>query len=232
MRNILVASFLIALATNHGSAAVVSGKVDVTEKSPARVEDSGVVIALEPLDRTPDLTPLPPQSMAHKSKTFLPHILAITVGTKVSFPNRDPFFHNAFSNYDGQMFDIGMHPPGSTREVTFRRPGVVRIFCNIHPTMSSVILVLSTPYFAMSDANGNYRFPDVPAGEYRMRAFHERILPEDLQALERKVTIADKDVVLPLLTLPSAGYLSMPHKNKYGKEYPPVTKDVYPGQSQ
>ena len=92
--------------------------------------------------------------MLQKNKTFTPHVLAITVGTMVDFPNRDFIFHNAFSNYNGETFDIGLYPPRTTKSIAFTRDGVVRVFCNIHPTMSAVIVVLKSPYFAVSDQNG------------------------------------------------------------------------------
>src|SRR5688572_20720340 len=86
----------------------------------------GVVVWLEPLAGAPaELKPATAR-MAHKNKIFVPDVLAIRTGSKVVFPNLDPFFHNAFSNYDGPIFDIGLHPPGSAREQIFRRAGIVR----------------------------------------------------------------------------------------------------------
>ena len=167
--------------------------------------------------------------MAHRHKTFVPHVLALRTGSKVRFPNLDPFFHNAFSNYDGQTFDIGLHAPGSAREVTFHRAGVVRLFCNIHPTMSAVIVVLDTPWFAVSDAQGMFQIADTPPGEYRLKVFHERALPDLLEKLARLVTIRTDALTLPLLTISEAGYLAPPHKNKFGKDYPPIIVDQYPG---
>src|SRR5438270_11358276 len=127
--------------------ATVSGTVELTRADGSRESDnSGVVVWIEPLSGALPDTPPGKATMAHKKKTFVPHVVAVRTGSKVSFPNLDPFFHNAFSNYDGQAFDIGLHPPGSAREITFTRPGVVRLFCNIHPTMSAVIVVLNTPF--------------------------------------------------------------------------------------
>ena len=101
--------------------------------------------------------------MVQKDKTFTPHILAVPVGATVDFPNFDPIFHNAFSNYDGQVFDVGLYPPGTSRSVRFSRPGVVRVFCNIHASMSAVIAVLATPYFDTSKRDGKFEIRDVPA---------------------------------------------------------------------
>src|SRR5204863_367127 len=105
---------------------------------------SGVVVWLDPQVAMP---PAPGQArMLQKDKTFIPHVLPITVGTTVDFPNADPIFHNAFSNYNGQLFDIGLYAPGSSRSVRFKSAGIVRVFCNIHANMSAVIVVLATPY--------------------------------------------------------------------------------------
>jgi len=114
------------------------------------------------------------QTVDQKDKTFIPHILAIRTGATVDFPNFDPIFHNAFSNYDGKIFDVGLYPPGSSRSVNFSRPGVVRVFCNIHAAMSALIVVLNTPYFTTSRKDGMFELPAVPAGEYWLRIFHER----------------------------------------------------------
>ena len=102
--------------------------------------------------------------MLQKNKVFVPPVAA---GTAVDFPNADPIFHNAFSSYDGQIFDVGLYPPGTTRSVYFRRACFVRVFCKIHAAMSAVILVLPTPYFATTAKDGTFRI-DVPAMRERL----------------------------------------------------------------
>jgi len=203
----------------------VSGRVELSETK----DGSGVVVWLEPAAGKPAETPPQTATMAHQHKTFVPHVVAVRTGSKVRFPNLDPFFHNAFSNYDGEIFDVGLHPPGSAREVTFRRPGIVRIFCNIHPTMSAVIVVLDTPWFAVSNAQGAFRTGDAPPGEYELKVFHERCLPDVLAKLERRVTLGAEDLTLPDLKITEAGYVAPHHKNKFGKDYPAVIVDQYPG---
>ena len=126
------------------------------------------------------------------------------------------------------MFDIGLHP-GSSREVTFRRQGIVRLFCNIHPTMSAVIVVLDTPWFAATNTQGSFRVAAVPPGEYVLEVFYERALPDVLERLERHVTIGPDDLTLPELLIAEVGYVARPHKNKFGKDYPPIIVDQYPG---
>jgi hypothetical protein len=103
----------------------------------------------------------------------------------VDFPNFDPIFHNAFSNYNGQIFDIGLYAPGTTKSIAFRREGVVRVFCNIHPTMSAVIVVLKSPYFATSEKNGGFQIANVARDRTACHVFHERAAEETLAALTR-----------------------------------------------
>jgi plastocyanin len=193
---------------------------------------SGVVVWL---DSAPAVPTLPASAhhaeMIQKDKTFLPHVLAVTVGTVVDFPNYDPIFHNAFSNFDGQVFDIGLYPPGTSRSMPFRREGIVRVFCNIHPTMSAVIVVLRSPYFAVSNKSGVFQISDVPAGSYRLHVFHERATEQTLDELVRTVEVSGDQVQLPPISVSESGYLQVPHKNKFGKEYPVAPgAGGYPGQ--
>ena len=100
----------------------------------------------------------------------------------------------------------------------------MRVFCNIHPTMSAVILVLKTPHFAVSDKTGVYEIKGVPPGSYRLHVFHERATEQTLASLTRPVEVEDAPQKLPVITVSESGYLSLPHKNKYGKEYPPANE--------
>jgi plastocyanin len=215
----------------------VSGRVEFTrsQDSSARKRDySGVVVWLEPLGAAAP-SPVKPHraEMIQKAKTFTPHVLPILVGTTVDFPNYDPIYHNAFSNYDGQIFDIGLYPPGGTRAIAFRREGVVRVFCNIHPAMSAVIVVLKSPYFSTSNRAGEFVIADVPAGSYRLHVFHERATEQTLDALTRSVEVGAGVLALPMISVSESGHLQLPHKNKYGRDYPQdVENGTYPGAHQ
>src|ERR1022692_1605154 len=181
-------------------AGTVTGKVELRDsRDPAvrnRQDYSGVVVSLtrvRPLTPAQGDTALPPNHkhavILQKDKAFSPHVLAIPVGSFVDFPNLDPIFHNAFSSYSGQIFDVGLYPPGTSRPVRFTREGVVRVFCNIHSAMSAMIVVLATPYFAVTKRDGSFTLPDVPPGEYELRMVHERSSEATLQALTRSITI-------------------------------------------
>jgi len=102
---------------------------------------------------------------------FAPRVLAVQVGTRVRFPNSDRVFHNVFSYHDGTRFDLGLYPVGAVKEVPFDRPGLSRIFCNIHPQMAAYLMVLETPFFAVSDRNGRFTIADVPPGIHRYHAW-------------------------------------------------------------
>jgi len=225
---------LLLVATFPLAAATVTGKVELRDSREAAVSKkmdySGVVIWLEPVGVKP-----PPASAVHarmvqKDKTFTPHVLAIPVGAIVDFPNFDPIFHNAFSNYDGKTFDLGLYKPGSSKSVVFSSSGIVRVFCNIHATMSAVIAVLETPYFDVTKRNGSFEIAGVPPGEYSFRVFHERATAATLNELARRFTVASDNVTLPVVAISESGYLAIPHSNKYGHDYtsPPDDNGVYP----
>jgi plastocyanin len=217
------------------SAATVSGRVELRDSKDAKVSKkgdySGVVVWLEPVNGEPLPVPQGARArMIQKDKTFTPHVLAVPVGATVDFPNFDPIFHNAFSNYDGRPFDVGLYPPGTSQSVRFNRSGIVRVFCNIHASMSAVIAVLATPYFDSSQKGGEFEIRDVPPGEYRLKVFHERATPATLNALSRKITVgAGGPLVLPPIEVSESGYLVVPHTNKFGREYSdPDERGVYP----
>ncbi len=157
--------------------------------------------------------------LVQKQKRFEPHVLAVPLGSAVDFPNNDPLFHNVFSLFNGKRFDLGLYEAGTTRAVIFDRPGICYIFCNIHPEMSALVVVVDTPYFAVSDAAGEIAIPDVPPGRYRLQVFHERCLPEFLRTLTREVTVSAEGGDLGTIHLVEAGELRLTHKNKYGHEY-------------
>jgi plastocyanin len=182
-----------------------------------------VVLWLTPVGNSDSPTsPVPASSqhprLAQKNKSFDPHVLVVPVGSLVEFPNRDPFFHNVFSLFEGKRFDLGLYEAGSTREVRFDRPGISYIFCNIHPELSAVVIALDTPYYGISDLRGEVVIPNVPSGRYMLRIWYESALPETLKDLTREITVSESASTLGVLRLTAAG-LPQSHKNKYGRDY-------------
>jgi len=213
-------------ATLSGTVTLRDSHVDAVSR---KKDFSGVVVYAQPVGATPALSS-GHATMLQKGKTFIPHILPVTEGTTVDFPNADPIFHNAFSSYNGQIFDIGLYPPGTSRSVRMTRTGVLRVFCNIHSAMSAVILVLNTPYYVKTAMNGAFDL-NLPPGEYDLRVFHERATEQGLAGLARRVAVPDTGLRVPPITVSEAGFLVTPHKNKYGRDYPPSQDDqaLYPG---
>jgi plastocyanin len=111
--------------------------------------------------------------MDQRNETFVPHVLAITAGTTVDFPNSDRFYHNVFSLSKTRRFDLGRYAAGGSRSVRFDRPGIVRVFCDIHSHMNAYILVFTHPFFNVTDDEGRYHIDDVPPGTYNVIAWHE-----------------------------------------------------------
>jgi len=133
-----------------------------------------------------DEIPVSRVRMDQRNEQFVPRLLAITVGTTVDFPNSDTKFHNVFSLSKAHPFDLGRYPPGKWGSERFDRPGLVRVFCDIHSHMSAYILVFSHPYFAMTDIDGRYEIPNIPAGAYTVMLWSELGTAEP-----RKITVTD-----------------------------------------
>ena len=114
-------------------------------------------------------------SIAQRDEQFVPHMVAVTAGSSVAFPNDDPFFHNVFSLSRGASFNLGRYPSGASRSKTLARPGIVKVFCEIHSQMSAVVRVFDHGWFTVPSEDGTYAMDDVPAGEHVLVAWHERI---------------------------------------------------------
>ena len=112
-------------------------------------------------------------AMDQRDQTFVPHVLAVTVGTTVDFPNSDVTFHNVFSLSKTKAFDLGRYSRGKSKSVRFDRPGVVQVFCDIHSHLSAYILVFAHRYFAVTDQAGTFTIAGVPPGSYTLAVWHE-----------------------------------------------------------
>jgi plastocyanin len=113
--------------------------------------------------------------ITQKDAMFHPHVMPVVVGTEVRWPNKDDIFHNVFSISDAKNFDLGLYKDPEIGKVTFDKAGRVDVFCSIHSQMNCVILVLKNPFFAATDSKGAYRIANIPAGTYKVKAWHERL---------------------------------------------------------
>ena len=197
------------------------GHIDLTRNGHREKDASKAVVWLTPIGTTVE----PPKQddshipqLVQKNKSFQPSLVVVPVGGKVEFPNRDPFFHNVFSLFEGKRFDLGLYESGTTRFVQFDKSGISFIFCNIHAEMSAVVIALSTPYYAISDARGDITVANVPPGRYQVQVFHSAVAPDALRAMTREVTVGPTDTLLGTFTLAETDVL-LTHKNKYGRDY-------------
>jgi plastocyanin len=111
-------------------------------------------------------------ALDQREMKFIPRVLAVRTGTKVSFPNNDKTWHNVYSTSEAKKFDLGLYAPKQSRETTFEKPGVVKILCNVHPNMEAFIVVKAHPYFSATDGRGNYQINSVPLGKARLEIWH------------------------------------------------------------
>lgn len=204
-------TLVAALLPGTAGAGPVTGTVRTLTR-PGEAAAAAIVYA-EPLD-----APAPRRpgafTLTQKEKTFRPQILAIPTGSTVNFPNEDSIFHNVFSLSFPQPFDLGLYRAGSTRSRTFTQPGEYRVFCNIHPQMTALILVVPTSHIAYPAPDGRFVL-DLPPGRYRLTAVSGRASPGRVE-----VAATAGAVDAPVLTLDESTWLEARHKNKFGQEYP------------
>ncbi|HKW33918.1 MAG TPA: hypothetical protein VJN92_12995 [Candidatus Acidoferrum sp.] len=227
---VLVLPILTAAPISRAQSVTASGRIELAgAASPRTVELSGAVVWLTRLgDAIETQAPRNQRrlQLVQKNKSFSPHVLVVQVGEPVEFPNRDPFFHNVFSLFEGKRFDLGLYEAGSSRTVVFDRPGISYIFCNIHAEMSAVVISIRTQYYGISDRKGTVTIPNLPPGRYAMRVWDERALPEDLSALTRTVEMSESAHSFGVLRLVEQRSVLLNHKNKYGRDYESPTPNL------
>ena len=204
----------------------VSGRVSVIHHAKGEHASADVVVSLTSLQAEGPAPPGPMLRFVQKNKRFTPHLLAVTPGTQIEFPNQDPFFHDVFSIYRGKPFDLGLYESGAVRKVRFTQPGVSFIFCNIHPEMSAAVVVLRTPHFAITSRDGSFQISHVRPGRYRLEVWAEAASETELSAQARELEVTTGDNAPLLITL-HASTVSKDHLNKYGEVYPPTKTEKY-----
>jgi plastocyanin len=137
-------------------------------------------------------------SIRQRNETFTPRVVAVTVGSEVDFPNDDPVYHNVFSLSRAKNFNLGRYPRGDTRRVRVDRPGVVKVFCEIHSHMSATVMVFDHPWFTVPGEDGRFELPAMPAGDRQITAWHERLGDTTLRVRVGSGLAATADFVLPV----------------------------------
>jgi len=193
---------------------MIRGRIDVRRPAPLSerrptVADLGTPTRLVPESRPPSVVYLEtaPRGafeqneparvvLDQRNETFVPHVLAIATGTTVDFPNSDRIYHNVFSLSKAASFDLGRYAAGRSKSVRFDRPGIVRVFCEIHSHMSAFILVFSHPFFTMTDGDGRYRLEGIPPGTYNVVAWNEGVSSEPMAVTVPSSGAAELDITI------------------------------------
>jgi plastocyanin len=209
----ILSSLAALLAAGPLLAGTVAGRVELIDKGGRPAADlSEVVVWVE----GPAVKPKPAKAaMVMKGKAFKPHVVVVPVGGTVEFPNEDPIFHNVFSVSGANRFDLELYKRPKTGSWTFQHPGVARIYCNIHPQMSAIVMVRDNPFYALANADGSFALEGVPAGRVTLKAWHER----GGEATVELDVPADGPVAAAPLRLDASKYKRVQHKNKFGKDY-------------
>jgi plastocyanin len=205
----VVASLLV---TSPGAAATLRGRVEVVEKDARPAQDiaDAVVWVEGPKGKVTSAETV----VVMRGKAFVPRVAVVGVGGTVAFPNQDPIFHNAFSVSGENRFDLDLYKKPKSASWTFKYPGLVRVFCNIHPQMSAFVLVRDNPFWARPAGDGSFEIPDVPAGTWVLKAWHERA-----GEVAETLRVPETGSVAVALKLDASSFKRAPHKNKYGKDY-------------
>jgi plastocyanin len=205
------------VSAQGASTVSVSGQVAILERPGETTEDLGnVVVFLEPMGASAR-----PQSgggptntvIALDKRQFSPRVRVITEGSKVEFPNQDPFSHNVFSKVNGG-FDTQTFGRGKMRDHTFTTAGVYTLYCNVHPRMTAFVIALNTPHYTQAGDDGRFTLENVPPGQYRLHVWHDRT-----SEIVENITVSPRGVRGLRKELDARGYKYVQHKDKFGKVY-------------
>jgi plastocyanin len=202
-----------------GSASTLSGRITLLLPPKVKIDPGGSVVWIPGLSVN---APAPSgNSVTSRDKRFDPRILAVPAGTRVKFPNVDSIYHNAFSLSPGNTFDMGLYRKGASRDVVMKNPGIVRVYCNIHPDMAASVVVVDGDALSVVQADGSYRIEGIPPGGHEVHVWSD-------VAGEQVVTLTFE----PGRTtdwspaLDATKYQRAAHTNKHGKAYPKAKNDA------
>ena len=213
MRVVILLCLLLAVMVRLSSAGAgpLTGIVRINSR--AGTLPATAIVFAEPIDTS---APSSPRrfTLSQKNKTFLPRVLAVPLGSTVEFPNNDDIHHNVFSLSGPQPFDLGLYRSGQSRPRTFTEPGMYRLFCNIHPQMTALIVVAPSAFTTLVSADGRFTL-DLPPGRFRLTVLSERA-----SAVSINIDSTQAAATAPELTLDESTWRFVQHKDKFGKDYP------------
>jgi plastocyanin len=209
----ILLSLLLLPAAGPGT---VTGQVTLLKNGAPRPDSGHVAVWLEGVRRKASPAGAVRGQMDSAKKTFTPRVVVVPREAGVEFPNRDPIFHNVFSVSGVNRFDLGLYRSGTSRTRRFDAPGLVRVYCNIHPQMVGFVQVVESDFFAVTGPDGAFRLEGVPAGAHTLKAWHE-----EAGESSTPVTVRAGEESRLTLRIDVTEFRPAPHKNKYGKDYPP-----------
>ncbi|MEX2182478.1 MAG: hypothetical protein WD771_10580 [Gemmatimonadaceae bacterium] len=201
----------------------VAGRVTLQERPGEQTTDLGTtIIYLVRTDSASPRTRAGRAAIAMNGRAFVPRVIVVTPGSRVEFPNQDPFSHNIFSTTPGAVFDLGLYPSGRSEETLFRRGGAYPVYCNIHPRMTAYVVVAPTPWYTQAGNDGRWTIENVPAGTYALHVWHERA-----SEVVQELVVATGGRSGADAQLDARGFRFAQHKNKFGREYDRTGRDRY-----
>jgi plastocyanin len=218
---ILAACTLPSVALHAGE---ISGQVSLlVDGKPLRASEAQeAVVYFKSAINVPLNAPNIPYVMRTERKSFVPGVLPIVLGASVVFPNNDPILHNAFSSSAGNIFDTGLYGKGEGESAAFKTVGIVRVYCNVHHSMTANILVLNTPFFMKPNALGQFKLTGLPEGPGELFIWHDR------STLFRKViTVSANGVISENIKMVLTKKRIPPHLNKFGRPYRRGNQSAY-----
>lgn len=200
----------------------VTGQVNILEKGGDQAEDLGLtVIYLEPTGGARARPAATNTSIALQARQFAPRVRIVTEGSRIEFPNQDPFKHNVFSKAPQGPFDTETFGKNTTRDNTFRSAGVYPLYCNVHPKMTAYVVAVRTPYFTQTNDDGKFSLERIPAGKYTLHVWHSRGGEQTSDLVVPATGLAGLKYELD-----ARKYKFVQHKNKFGKDYQ-FNGDIY-----
>jgi plastocyanin len=215
----LLAALCVLLAAAPAPAGGIAGRVTLSRNGAPLPDASNAVVWLESV-RKAETPGVVKGQMESARKRFTPRVVAVPSHTAVDFPNVDPIFHNVFSVSGANRFDLGLYRSGASKKQQFDTPGLVRVYCNIHPQMVGFVRVVESDFYAVTGPDGAFRLDGVPVGTWTLKVWHE-----EGGESEARVTVRPRETAASTLALDTSTFKSQPHLNKYGKPYPPPPPD-------